>query len=127
MRRFPATILLSLLFSSPALADISYHLTDIGTFGGTWSEALGINNKGQVVGGASRGNGIRRAFLYDDGVMIDMGSLFGESGESIAAAINERGQLAGQRQTAAQYYYAVRYDSDRIVYIGALPAGDSSP
>src|SRR3954467_2692767 len=99
VRPFPA-ICLSLFNCVPVFADIRYHLTDLGTFGGDWSQALGINNKGQVVGSASRADGIRRAFLYDHGVMIDMGSLQGENGQSLAAAINEQGPSAGQSQTA---------------------------
>ena len=86
------------------MADFRYHLSDVGTFGGGWSVAGDLNNKGQVAGGASRASGIRRAFVYENGVLRDIGSLFGENGESIAGAINERGQLAGQCETAPQVY-----------------------
>ena len=52
-----------------------YTIVDLGTLGGATSVALGINNLGQVVGGADLATGFRHAFLWDDGVMTDLGTL----------------------------------------------------
>src|SRR4051812_39684153 len=42
-------------------------ITDLGTFGGTSSQALGINNSGQVVGWAyTAANAKQHAFLYSN-------------------------------------------------------------
>lgn len=56
--------------------------------GGTYSEARGINESGQVVGKADG-----RACLWEDGVRIDLGTLGGSS--SVAFAINDSGQVVG--------------------------------
>ena len=54
MRPFPAILLPLFFLSSLAQADTRYHLTVIPTFGGDFSVAQGINNKGQITGGTSR-------------------------------------------------------------------------
>ena len=64
-------------------------LTDLGTFGTVQSaQANGINDAGQVVGGAAG-----RAFLWQNGVMTDLNTVAGTKGS--AAAINSAGQIAG--------------------------------
>jgi probable HAF family extracellular repeat protein len=56
--------------------------------------ARAINNHGQVVGMASTASGRSRAFLWQNGVMTDLGSLR-EQGSSDAVDINDRGQVVG--------------------------------
>ena len=47
------------------LGEVRYTLTDLGTFGGTWSEATCINNVGQIVGNATAPNEtFAHGFLY---------------------------------------------------------------
>ena len=71
----------------------------------TYSTALGINNRGQVVGWSgtnpdfysTSGNGVR-AFLYSDGVMQDLNSLIAPGSGFVltqARAINDEGEIAG--------------------------------
>ena len=50
-------------------------ITDLGTLGGRTSEALAINNKGQVVGRARLSDTpvVRHPFLWERGRMIDLG------------------------------------------------------
>ena len=54
-----------------------------------WGRALGINVHGVVVGEVSDARGFGRAFIWENGVMRDLG--FGANSEAIA--INDRGQV----------------------------------
>jgi probable HAF family extracellular repeat protein len=65
---------------------------DLGTLGGMNSEAIAINNRGQVVGWAETPDGGTHAFLWERGTMRDIGPVGGNSG---AWGINERGQVIG--------------------------------
>lgn len=72
-------------------------LTELGTFGGIQSYAQAINENGQITGYAEYKVGIMEydhAFIYDNGVMHDIGTLPGNN-ESQGADINEIGHVAG--------------------------------
>jgi probable HAF family extracellular repeat protein len=65
------------------------------------SAALGINNSGQVVGYAPAGNAPQHAFLYTNGVRVDLNTLIPPNTGwtlSSATAINDAGQIAGNGQ-----------------------------
>jgi probable HAF family extracellular repeat protein len=109
-------------------------IIDLGTLpGGTYSFATGINNKGQIVGvsqttgancEAGAFNACEHAFLWDDGVMIDLGVIGGPF--SGARGINQRGQVVGYSTTLADGgTMAVLWDEGTIIDLGRL-SGDRS-
>ncbi|HJU24319.1 MAG TPA: hypothetical protein VJ891_17580 [Casimicrobiaceae bacterium] len=71
-------------------------MTDLGTLGGSISEAYAVNDGGQVVGRARLSDVpvVRHPFLWEKGAMIDLGTLdpctLGE-----ATSINANGQIVG--------------------------------
>lgn len=73
---------------------VTYKVTDLGTLGGTWSYAYGINELGHVVGMSPTVNGEVHAFLWTpEAGMLDL-ALPG-SGRSEAHDVNEIGQVVG--------------------------------
>jgi probable HAF family extracellular repeat protein len=69
-----------------------YAVTGLDTLGGNYGQALDINEAGQVVGYAATGDGINHAFLWNNGTMIDLGTL---GGDSVAWSIDDLGQVVG--------------------------------
>ena len=86
--------------SLAAAGGSSYEYIDLGTLGGPASAAFGLNDARQVVGWAHIDNCLvdgapcRRAFLWHDGSMVDLGLLAGDEG-SFARAINNGGLVVG--------------------------------
>ncbi len=83
---------------------------DLGTFGGNESAGISVNNRGQVVGcattavldsfgGACFNSQQSRAFLWQDGVMQDLGTLGGP--DAFALVVNASGQVAGWSYTGS--------------------------
>lgn len=72
-------------------------MTDLGTLGGSSSQAFAINPAGQVVGESATSDGDGHAFLWERGTMIDLGTLGGAG--SVAIAINPSGVVLGSSTT----------------------------
>jgi len=72
------------------------HMIDLGTLGGSISEAVSINDRGQVVGRAYVSDTplVRDAFLWEHGTMTDLGTV-DLCQRGTAKSINSRGQIVG--------------------------------
>ena len=71
-------------------------VTDLGALlGGAFNFASGVNDNGQIVGGANLlGEAVQHAFVWQDGVTQDLGALPNNQG-SFAISINNKGQAVG--------------------------------
>lgn len=76
---------------------------DLGTLpGGTNSDAKGINDSGEIVGGSDTANGASHAFLLRRNKMLDLGTLGHDPKlNSDANRINDSSEIVGWSQTRA--------------------------
>jgi probable HAF family extracellular repeat protein len=78
---------------------LSYTITDLGSFGGTFGNPLDINARGQVVGYSYTANDAAgHAFLYAHGTLTDLGTHGGTFSESMG--INDTGVVVGLSEVA---------------------------
>ena len=79
------------------LYDTQMH--DLGTLGGLYSYARGINNAGEIVGGSFVDDTRYRAFIRQNGQMLDLNSMLDASAAGWileeAYAISDRGHIVG--------------------------------
>jgi probable HAF family extracellular repeat protein len=90
-----ALLALGLVFTLCLPLQAEIHFIPLGDLGGGEGAARGINGTNQVVGWSRTASGEPRAFLWQDGVMADLGIP-----DSIARAINERGHIVGYYQVS---------------------------
>ena len=100
--------------------------TDLGTLGGENSEAVAVNDAGQIAGTSDTAAGLRRAFRMVAGhKMTDLGSLFGAAGNSQASGINKNGAVIGTDDDGATNQ-AFLYDN-KLRHLGELNDHDVKP
>ena len=88
---------LSLSIGAHALLWQNDSVIDLGNLGGTTNNvALSINGESQVVGLSGLSNTTHRAFIWQNGVMSNLGTLLPGDASSIAYSINDNGQVVGQ-------------------------------
>jgi probable HAF family extracellular repeat protein len=79
-------------------------MNDLGTLGGSNSQAQGMNNDGLVVGTAQTASANWHAFLYDGSTMTDLlGANAGSN--SVAYSINDSGKIVGQHFVDGHYHF----------------------
>jgi probable HAF family extracellular repeat protein len=84
--------LLATLFIFPlSLVYAQVPITDLGSLGGNYGVARGINDNGQVVGAGSLSNEGGTGFLWNNGSMTDL-----TSGAAAPWEINNSGYITGQ-------------------------------
>ncbi len=80
----------------PAAVLATYEIVPLGSLGGGSGEASDMNQFGQIVGDSERSDGRFHAFLWQDGVMRDLGALPNPVlTSSRAMDINNNGQIVG--------------------------------
>jgi probable HAF family extracellular repeat protein len=89
------------------------------------SEALGINNSGQIVGEVTDVSGFGSAFLYSNGTMTDLGTLPGFY-SSDAVCINDLGQIVGMAYTPSELGHAFLYSDGTWTDLGILLGDECS-
>jgi probable HAF family extracellular repeat protein len=104
-------------------------MTDLGTLGGTVSNAKGVNNRGQIVGYATTADGASRGVLWENGAIYDLNTLLpANSGWQIAGtntnAINDSGQIVGQGLINGHQHAFRISDSDGIYANGGAVITD---
>jgi len=105
--------------SSPAFVYWAGQSSALGTFGGNYGIAAGVNASGQVVGAAYPAGGPRQAFVYSSGRLTSLGTLSGDVG-SYAAAINSYGQVAGTSYNAGAVGHAFVWSGGTMLALGTL-------
>jgi probable HAF family extracellular repeat protein len=127
-------LVLSLTAAQAFAGGETYTFVDLGTLGGPESVAYGLNDSRQVVGWAHidgctvQGHPCRRAFLWSDGVMTDLGLLPGDE-ESFARAINNQGLIVGTSESGVLFgfgtFHGVTWNSGTPVQLPDLGDGQS--
>jgi probable HAF family extracellular repeat protein len=107
----PATALAVALMvpHDPIAAAKPGNVVELGTLGGGFSDASGINNDPgsvQIVGRSTRADGFTHGFFWTapGPPMVDLGTFGG--GNSFAEDINDHGLIAGTSQDAARQQWA---------------------
>ncbi|MBV8227305.1 MAG: hypothetical protein JO232_19175 [Verrucomicrobia bacterium] len=119
-------LICAICFASAAFAQNRYQITRIPTAQGANSSALGINNKGEIVGYSFQGEDYQ-AFLYSssDQSLTEVDSLGGKI--NAACAVSDAGQVTGYSQDGNGNLLAFVFSRKQpIASLGTLGGGSTS-
>ena len=96
--------------------------------GGDYSTAYDINHRGQIVRSATTSTGEQHAVLWEEGTIIDLGTLPSEGfiPASIAWGINDRRQVVGVSTAAGGTQHAFLWEDGVMLDLGVLAGGSFS-
>jgi probable HAF family extracellular repeat protein len=101
-------------------------MVDVGSLGGHFAIALGLNNRGEVIGNSLLSDdAASHPYFWSQGKMLDIGTFGGTQGE--ANAINENGEVAGDAYfpgDAIRHGFLWKYGKRRD--LGVLPGDKCS-
>jgi probable HAF family extracellular repeat protein len=112
-----------------AFSYVNGKMTNLGTLGGDDSFASGINDAGQIVGGAyaSTTGFVLDAFLYQNGKMTALPSLgYLQYPNSYAYAINKNGVIVGYSTDPSATQRACIWQNGTVTNIDTLDSGGSA-
>lgn len=114
-------VILSVLMLSIGSVGCAQQLYWLGTLGGSFSEAYGVSNCGEVVGESANAASYRRAFRWSRATgMSDLGTLGGSA--SIAFDISADGQvIVGSANRPSEDRCAFRWENGVMLCVGTLP------
>jgi probable HAF family extracellular repeat protein len=120
-----AALALSLPLAAGSLSAQEYELVELGTLGGSTSQALGITQSGRVLGWATTPQSVKHPVYWDEGGIVDLGSPPGFIvGEAVAG--NDAGQVAVTGEGSPQSYEAFRWESAAWTPLGVLLGRDEA-
>ena len=98
---------------------------------GLWSDARAINDTGSIVGSTHRQNPnwLVHAFVWNNGVMTDLGALGGENCTSYGYGSNNLGQVVGTSYLEPNQWqppHAFLWQNNQMVDLGELPGDTAS-
>ncbi len=126
--RTKCLLLLALGVPFPLRCQSAYNVTDLGTLGGSYSQAYGINNNGQVVGTSATGQfggggavcnigqcSLNYAFLWTSGTITSLGLPKGANAvDSVGYGINNNSQVVGNYNYPGYYSASFLYSGGRM-------------
>ena len=100
--------------------DFTY-LPPLAPGGDTFAQA--INNRGDIVGAATRfPGGFLRAVLWRDGTIVDLGVLPGGVG-SMARGLNDKGQVVGWSEDSTGAHHGFLWEAGEMLELPPFPGG----
>jgi probable HAF family extracellular repeat protein len=125
--RTGALSLAALVGLAAAPAEPPYTIIELGHLGGSYTQPLAINDRRQVVGVSAAADGFSHPFLWQQGVMTDLG-LLPEGISASAEDINAVGDVVGAG-TAESFPYqphAILWRRGQVIPLALLPGGSYS-